>query len=170
MDGAEQCIDEEIPFEIPEKWSWQRLFTISQNISAGGDKPTVLSKTKTQKCTVPVYSNGKKNNGLFGFTDVARVFEKSITVSGRGTIGFSCIRNEPFVPIVRLITVIPCNGIDIRYLHYVFIALYEQGVGTSVQQLTVPMFQGKLIPVPPLAEQQRIVQRIVELLSLVKGL
>ena len=170
LDGVERCIDDELPFEIPECWSWQRIPTISLSISAGGDKPTVFSKVKTETCAVPVYSNGEKDDGLFGYTDMAKVFDKSITISGRGTIGFSCVRNEPYVPIVRLITVVPCAEIDIQYLHFVFTALFEQGVGTSIQQLTVPMLRVKLIPVPPLAEQHRIVQRIEELLPLVKGL
>ena len=170
MDGVERCIDDELPFEIPENWSWQRIPTISLSISAGGDKPSVFSKVKTEECSVPVYSNGEKDDGLFGYTDVAKVFDKSVTISGRGTIGFSCVRNEPYVPIVRLITVVPCAGIDLQYLHFVFTALFEQGVGTSIQQLTVPMLQVKLIPVPPLDEQQRIVHRIEELLPLVKGL
>ncbi len=170
MDGVERCIDDELPFEIPENWLWQRIPTISLSISAGGDKPSVFSKVKTEECSVPVYSNGEKDDGLFGYTDVAKVFDKSVTISGRGTIGFSCVRNEPYVPIVRLITVVPCAGIDLQYLHFVFTALFEQGVGTSIQQLTVPMLQVKLIPVPPLVEQHRIVQRIEELLPLVKGL
>ena len=170
MDGVERCIDDELPFEIPENWLWQRIPTISLSISAGGDKPSVFSKVKTEECSVPVYSNGEKDDGLFGYTDVAKVFDKSVTISGRGTIGFSCVRNEPYVPIVRLITVVPCTGIDLQYLHFVFTALFEQGVGTSIQQLTVPMLQVKLIPVPPLVEQHRIVQRIEELLPLVKEL
>ena len=170
LDGVERCIDDELPFEIPENWSWQRIPTISLSISAGGDKPSVFSKVKTVECSVPVYSNGEKDDGLFGYTDVAKVFDKSVTISGRGTVGFSCVRNEPYVPIVRLITVVPCAGIDLQYLHFVFTALFEQGVGTSIQQLTVPMLQVKLIPVPPIAEQHRIVQRIEELLPLVKEL
>ena len=170
LDGVERCIDDELPFEIPENWSWQRIPTISLSISAGGDKPSVFSKVKTEECSVPVYSNGEKDDGLFGYTDVAKVFDKSVTISGRGTVGFSCVRNEPYVPIVRLITVVPCAGIDLQYLHFVFTALFEQGVGTSIQQLTVPMLQVKLIPVPPIAEQHRIIQRIEELLPLVKGL
>ena len=170
LDGVERCIDDELPFEIPENWSWQRIPAISLSISAGGDKPSVFSKVKTEECSVPVYSNGEKDDGLFGYTDVAKVFDKSVTISGRGTVGFSCVRNEPYVPIVRLITVVPCAGIDLQYLHFVFTALFEQGVGTSIQQLTVPMLQVKLIPVPPIAEQHRIVQRIAELLPLVKGM
>ena len=54
LDGVERCIDDELPFEIPENWSWPRIPTISLSISAGGDKPSVFSKVKTEKCSVPV--------------------------------------------------------------------------------------------------------------------
>jgi type I restriction enzyme S subunit len=49
----------------------------------------------------------------------------------------------------------------------VLTALLEKGVGTSIQQLTVPMLEPKLIPLPPLSEQERIVARIEELLPYV---
>ena len=54
LGGVERCIDDELPFEIPENWSWPRIPTISLSISAGGDKPSVFSKVKTEKCSVPV--------------------------------------------------------------------------------------------------------------------
>ena len=54
LDGVERCIDDELPFEIPENWSWPRIPTISLSISASGDKPSVFSKVKTEKCSVPV--------------------------------------------------------------------------------------------------------------------
>ena len=165
LDGSERCIDDEIPFDIPDSWSWQRLPSIAYSISAGGDKPAVFSKEKTTDCLIPVYSNGEKNNGLFGYTNEPRIIEKSITISGRGTIGFSCVRTEPYVPIVRLISVIPSSDMDLYYLQYVFTSLFEEGVGTSIQQLTVPMLITKLIPIPPIAEQKRIVQKVQELFS-----
>ena len=166
LDGIERCINDEIPFDIPDSWSWQRLPSIAYSISAGGDKPAVFSKEKTTDCLIPVYSNGEKNNGLFGYTNEPRITEKSITISGRGTIGFSCVRTEPYVPIVRLISVIPSSDMDLYYLQYVFTSLFEEGVGTSIQQLTVPMLITKLIPIPPIAEQKRIVQKVQELFSM----
>ena len=54
LDGVERCIDDELPFEIPENWSWQRIPTISLSISAGGDKQSVFSKVKTEECSVPI--------------------------------------------------------------------------------------------------------------------
>ena len=114
----------------------------------------------TELCKVPVLSNGEKNDGLFGYTDRAVVTDPSITISGRGTIGFSCVRSKPYFPIVRLITVTPFIGVNLNFLQYTMSALLEQGVGTSIKQLTVPMLAPKLIPLPPLKEQERIVLRI----------
>lgn len=36
-----------------------------------------------------------------------KIHEESITISARGTIGYVCLRLEPYVPIVRLISIIP---------------------------------------------------------------
>ena len=164
----ETCIDEDIPFDIPESWEWVRLPNISKYLGAGGDKPSEFSLEKTHKYSVPIFSNGEKNNGLYGYTNCPKIFEPSITVSGRGTIGFSCVRLEPYVPIVRLITVTPYYIINLQYLNFVFTSLFEKGVGTSIPQLTVPMIQLKLIPLPPLAEQKRIVAKIESLLEQVE--
>ncbi len=50
---------------------------------------------------------GLNNEGFYGFTDNPKVSEESVTVSARGTIGFVCLRHIPYVPIVRLVTLIP---------------------------------------------------------------
>lgn len=151
-------ITDEIPFEIPENWAWARLSTISKMIGAGGDRPAIVSKTKTNECNIPIYSNGIDNNGLYGYTNTPRVFESSVTISARGTIGFSCVRIEPFVPIVRLLTIIPYSLISLDYLSLFLNASYETGSGTSIPQLTVPTISRKLIAIPPINEQIKIAE------------
>ena len=153
QDGTVKCIEDEIPFAIPKGWTWTRLPSISQEIFAGGDKPKIFSEVKTNECNIPIFSNGVENEGLYGYTNKPRVTNTSLTISGRGTIGFCCVRNEPFVPIVRLITIVPCCEIDIKYLNIVFKTLVESGVGSSIPQLTVPMVSSKLVPLPPKKEQ-----------------
>ena len=96
----------------------------------------------------------------FGYTNKATVYEKALTVSGRGTIGFSKVRMEPFMPIVRVLVVIPISLINIEYLEMCITALVEKGNGSAVKQLTVPMLSPKLIPIPPLEEQEKIVQKL----------
>ncbi|MBO5333971.1 MAG: restriction endonuclease subunit S [Clostridia bacterium] len=156
--------EDEIPFEIPNSWVWIRLGTIVKSISAGGDKPKIFSKSRTAECSVPVISNGETNKGIFGYTDKAEITERSLTVSGRGTIGYAEIRTEPYVPIVRLLVITPLGHTYLEYIKIAIQASTEYGVGSAVKQLTVPMLVPKLIPLPPLAEQKRIVAKITELM------
>lgn len=152
--------EEEKQFELPKGWEWCRLGEISNYIKAGGDKPKDFSNVKSREYGIPVIANGKTNTGIVGYTKIATENNICITVSGRGTIGYSCIRKEPFCPIVRLIVICPSIGIDISYLNYALHYFVEQGVGTSIQQLTVPMIKPKIIPLPPLEEQKRIVKKV----------
>lgn len=157
--------EDEVPYDLPEGWVWCRLGDVCRNISAGGDKPKDFVKGKTKECNIPVIANGETNKGIIGYTKEAKIFDKSITVSGRGTIGYSRIREFPYTPIVRLIVLIPSEYIDIQFLQYAISSELEKGLGTSIPQLTVPMIKPKLIPLPPLAEQKRIVEKVDALMK-----
>lgn len=156
--------EEEIPFEIPDNWRWVRLCDVVKTISAGGDKPKDFSKEKTNLFSIPVVANGETNDGILGYTNKAVIKEKSLTISGRGTIGFSVVRTEPYVPIVRLLVITPLKKTNLYYIQCVLKSLVEIGMGTAVKQLTVPMIQLKVIPFPPVEEQQRIVEKINEIM------
>ncbi|WP_372879596.1 restriction endonuclease subunit S [Spongiibacter marinus] len=140
-------------------WQVKKLSDICTDIFAGGDVPKDrLSKFKTEEYSIPIYSNGEKDKGLYGYTDVARVVEPSITVSARGTIGYSEVRREPFLPVVRLIVLIPNPEIiELEYLKYVLKGMDFGNSGTSIPQLTVPMIKGYQCELPPIPEQKRIV-------------
>ena len=163
-----RCIEDEIPFEIPKSWSWVRLREIAKSLSAGGDKPADFSKDKTILKNIPVVANGEYNDGILGYTAEAKIKEASITISGRGTIGFSIVRDYPYFPIVRLLSFSPYKPINIKYINYGLNTLLEAGVGTSIKQLTIPMLAEKLLPIPPLSEQKRIVDKLEEILPLVE--
>ena len=170
QDGTVKCIEDEIPFEVPEGWEWCRLPIITTDIFAGGDKPDICEKRATEICNIPIYSNGIENDGLYGYTNKPRVTEPSITISARGTIGFCCARKTPFVPIVRLITITPSKEISLYYLKTVFKALIETGEGSSIPQLTVPGIKLKLIPIPPIMEQDRIQSKQDEILKYISDI
>lgn len=160
----------DIPFDIPNNWEWVRLSDICNKIFAGGDKPADFVLEKDASHQIPVIANGVKNDGILGFTSAATANKNSITVAGRGTIGFSFYRTYDYCPIVRLIVLEQSSFINPRYLIFVLNALLETGEGTSIPQLTVPMLSPKLIPLPPRAEQDRIVEKIDQLLPLCKKL
>jgi len=146
------------------EWQTKTLRDVCEVILAGGDVPKGrVSQEQTPHYRVPIYSNGAKNEGLYGFTDVASVIKPSVTISARGTIGYSAIRTEPFFPVVRLIVLTPDEKIvDIGFLHYSVMGMDFENTGTSIPQLTVPNLRERQICVPSLPEQQRIVGMLDE--------
>lgn len=132
----------------PSDWQISTLGEVS-DMGAGGDKPHIFSPVKTTDCPFPIYSNGLSNEGLYGYTNAAKIFDESVTVSARGTIGYVCLRHIPYVPIVRLVTLVPHKEtLSAKYLYFWLKQLHITGTGTTQQQLTVPAFQKNEILVP----------------------
>ena len=133
---------------LPGGWTMGSLGEVA-NIKAGGDKPTDFSEVQTEKYNVPVYANGIDNKGIFGFTTKPVITTKSITISARGTIGYCFLRKQPYVPIVRLIVVIPHDENVTQYLYYYLNNSNIKGSGSVQSQLTVPDMESRNIVVPP---------------------
>ena len=141
-------------------WKRMTLGEVSE-MSAGGDKPKVISNQKTDACQYPVYSNGISNEGLYGFTTNYKISSESVTVSARGTIGFVCLRHIPFTPIVRLITLVPRESIiSAKYLYLWLKCIPIHGTGTTQQQLTVPDFRKTEIIIPPEADMREFTETV----------
>ena len=137
-------------------------------VKAGGDCPIIFSKTRTQECNIPIFSNGTENRGLYGFTDKATIEEHSITVAARGTIGYCERRLKPFVPIIRLLAITPKDEGAYIYLHQVFKGMKFKKNGSVQQQLTVPEISFIEIPYPNysvLSEYNKVVSPIVEMIE-----
>lgn len=163
-------IKEGVPFDIPSNWKWSNLKNNCEKMYAGGDKPLKFSKEMTDELSIPVVANGVTNDGIIGYTDFPTETDKCLTISGRGTIGYTSIRNYPFTPIVRLITIKPKDYLNINYLKYVMNYATESSKGTSIPQLTIPMIKNKLIPIPPLEQQKKIVEKIEKCFKLIEQL
>ena len=157
------------------------LNDLCKEIFAGGDKPSEMSQIQTDEFEFPVYANGYENLGLQGFAKNYRVEEKSVTISARGTIGYSFIREGRYTPIVRLITAVPGDKLNVVYLKYSIDMLDIKSSGTSQAQLTVPNFKKMKIMEPPLPlqtefaafvervdQQKQAVQQSLEKLELMK--
>ncbi len=131
---------------IPEGWSKEELGNIAV-LRAGGDRPKVFSKVKTVECSVPVFSNGTEDEGLYGFTNLAEIYDPCVTISARGSVGYTCLKKVAFVPIVRLISVIP-KQIEVEYLFYFLKNMVFESNGAAQQQITVPMIKSKQVVLP----------------------
>lgn len=145
-----------------DSWENRTLAQLAKQIKAGGDKPDDFTETADETHSVPVVGNGVTDEGIVGYTSASRFSGETVTVAGRGTIGFSVYRTYPFFPIVRLIVIEPRDFVKAAYIKYAFDAFPESGTGSSIPQLTVPVVKEKVIPLPKLLDEQSEIVRILD--------
>ena len=166
LDGVERCIDDELPFEIPETWAWVRIGTIL-SVSSGD---SLTGAQMNSAGSIPVYGG----NGIAGTHDKWNVCHRTLVI---GRVGYYCGAThitEPFAWVTdnAFITHFDEELLQMKWLKFLIDYLEPRKRANSTAQ---PVISGKLlypmlVPIPPLNEQHRIVQRIEELLPLVKGL
>ena len=139
--------DMEFESGLPKEWKICRIDQLSK-IKAGGDAPDDSTKEITDKCSIPIYSNGIENEGLYGYTSKAKINKPSISISARGTVGYTCLRRVPYTPIVRLICIIPHEEKLANWLFYYFKHTIVTASGTSQQQITIPMTSREKVLLP----------------------
>lgn len=127
----------------------KNIGAISKELFAGGDKPEDFSLQCNDDYKYPVYSNGKKGNDLLCYSKDYKVDVPALTISARGTIGYTAIRLPFFTPVVRLITLIPKDEVNLRYLQCCVDKISFAKSGSGAGQLTVPDFAKYEIMVPP---------------------
>lgn len=147
--GGKMIYNPTLKREIPEGWGVKKIGEVAM-AKAGSDKPHIFSIEKTETCPIPIYSNGISNDGLYGFTNEATVTNQSVTISARGTIGYSILRNTPFVPIIRLIVITPHASGSANYFYEYLRTIEFEKSGSVQQQLTVPQVSDINILYPPI--------------------
>ncbi len=153
---------------LPEGWRIVPLESISE-LSAGGDKPSAYSDIQSETCNVPIFSNGIEQEGLYGFTDKAKISDESVTVSARGTVGYVFLREEPYVPIVRLIAVVPdTQFVTAKYLYFALSSIDLHSTGTSQQQITVPDFKKRQILIPDKTSLDSFIEKVVPIFDSIR--
>ncbi|HHG8875824.1 TPA: restriction endonuclease subunit S [Citrobacter freundii] len=145
--GGKMVYNATLKRENPVGWAIKKISEIAM-IKAGGDKPKNYSDFSSEELSVPIYSNGISSEGLYGYTDVAIINEPSITVSARGTIGYSVLRLKPFVPIIRLLVLIPYKEHVLKFLEETIKRFSFENSGSVQQQLTVPQMSELLVLYP----------------------
>ena len=188
INGVIHCIDEEIPFAIPETWVWVRLDDICSYIQRGKSPKYSLVKQ------IPVVA--QKCNQWSGFQIEKAQFIEPSTMSsygeerklqdgdlmwnstGIGTLGRMAIYWEKLNPYGIAVadshvTVIrPCAKVSSKYLFAYFSSHTVQSViedksdgSTKQKELSTTTVRTYLVPFPPYLEQQRIVSKIDEALA-----
>ena len=189
LDGVERCIDDELPFEIPGNWRWCRLGTIAAVL---GGKRIPAGRKLTEYNTGHVYirvsdmtDGGVSTDRLMYvpediYPSISRyiINKADVFITVAGTIGrVGKIPDElDGANLTENADRLVLAGVNqdwlIKVLQSGMIQEQIAEATTKVGQpkLAIARIERFLIPLPPLAEQHHIVQRIEELLPLVKGL
>ena len=165
----------DVPFEIPDSWEWVRLGDIGETNIGLTYKPSDISLSG-----VPVLRSNNIQNGEMDYSDLVYVTsdvpERAYAKKGdilicarngsRSLVGKSAIIDKDgmafgaFMAIFRSI----CNPyIQLFINSYVFRGQLEGATTTTINQITQDMLKRQLCPLPPLAEQARIVAKYNEL-------
>ena len=189
LDGVERCIDDELSFEIPKNWRWCRLETIAAVL---GGKRIPAGRKLTEFNTGHVYirvsdmtDGGVSTDRLLYvpediYPSISKyiINKADVFITVAGTIGrVGKIPDElDGANLTENADRLVLAGVNQDWLIKVLQSgmIQEQIAQATTQvgqpKLAIARIERFLIPLPPLAEQHRIVQRIEELLPLVKGL
>ena len=177
--GEVKCIDEEVPFEIPTSWSWARLINITSILGDG------IHGTPEYDVTGTVYfinGNNLSNGSIEIKADTKKVSEQeaekhkrllnstTVLVSINGTLGNVAFYKEENVILGKSACYFNLMGnINKQYIKHIleteYFTEYAKNIATGSTIKNVPLagMRNFLIPVPPIAEQHRIILRMDEL-------
>ena len=177
--GEVKCIDEEIPFEIPNGWEWTRIGNIFNHTSGkqqsssnkGGGTPQKFITTSNLYWGHFVLDNVKVMN----FTDeeiktCSATKGDLLVCEGGAGYGRSAIWNEDYDICLQnhVHRLRPCVSGICEYVYYFIYLLKESNnlasVGTAMPGLSANRLKGLLLPFPSLTEQMRIVLKLEGLL------
>ena len=178
--GEVKCIDEEVPFEIPQGWEWTRIGNIFNHASGkqqsssnkAGGTPQKFITTSNLYWGYFVLDNVKVMN----FTDeeiktCSATKGDLLVCEGGAGYGRSAIWNEDYDICLQnhVHRLRPCISGLCEYVYHFMYLLKESNnltsVGTAMPGLSANRLKGLLLPLPPLSEQRRIVTKLAELLS-----
>ena len=184
-----QIADEEIPFDIPDSWRWVRVADLIQVLNGDRGK-NYPSKDKLKEIGIPFVSasnlDGKTvvtdsnlkclSEEQYSLLRAGKLQKDDILVCIRGSLGkcatypfdkgaiaSSLIICRPYIQKRSEITDYVMNYLNSN-LFYSEISKYDNG--TAQPNLAAKDFCKFLLPLPPLAEQKRIVAKVEELLAL----
>ena len=168
LGGVERCIDDELPFEIPENWCWCKIGTIF-TLQAGKNIQAAEIHENPFAESYPCYGG----NGIRGYVASSNRTGDYPIIGRQGALCGNINRaTGEFYATEHAVCVETYSQISVAWacLFLTALNLNQYATATAQPGLAVANINEVYIPLPPLAEQHRIVHRIEELLPLVKGL
>ena len=183
-DGCEENISDEISFDVPEGWTWCRLPEVCRKPITDGTHNSPSNSASGDF----LYITAKNIKNLAICLDDATYISKEIhesiysrcspelndiLLTKDGTIGEVAVNNlnYPFSMLSSVALIKPSNEILSWFLAYILISdllqnkMKKEAKGSALKRIILAQINDFLIPLPPLAEQQRIVTKIEELFA-----
>lgn len=177
MNGETKKIN--VPFDIPTTWEWVRLCSLGQVI--GGGTPSTEIKAYWDKGTISWITPadmGEHRTKYISFTQ-RKISElglsqssatlmppNSIVLSSRAPIGYLGITKIPLCTNQGCKSVVPYLQESVEYLYYAIMMaipnIKERASGTTFKEISGKGFGQTLIPLPPLCEQNRIADLLIQ--------
>ena len=188
LDSVERCIDDELPFEIPDSWEWIRLGTILEIARGGSPRPIQQYLTTAPDGINWIKISDTDKGGKYIYKTKEKIRPEGIVKSRMVHSGDFLLTNSmsfgrPYIlktdgcihdGWLVLSNRFECYSVDFLYYilssPFAYYQFCDSVSGAVVKNLNSDKVANALFPLPPLSEQVRIVQRIEELLPLVKGL
>ncbi|WP_394872391.1 restriction endonuclease subunit S [Bacteroides xylanisolvens] len=177
--GEVKCIDEEIPFEIPQGWEWSRMGSIGD---WGAGATPAKGNTSYYGGNILWLRTGELNNSIVNDTEIKitdkALKECSLRMNKAGdvliamygaTIGKVAIAGCELTTNQACCACTPI-GIFNYYLFYFLMGsqvdFIKKGEGGAQPNISREKLVAHLMPIPPIQEQHRIVERIKDVLPL----
>ena len=188
LDGVERCIDDELPFEIPDSWVWVRLGTVLEIARGGSPRPIQQYLTTEPDGINWIKIGDTDKGGKYIYKTKEKIRPEGVTKSRMVHSGDFLLTNSmsfgrPYIlktdgcihdGWLVLSNRFDCYSVDFLYYilssPFAYYQFCDSVSGAVVKNLNSDKVSNALFPLPPLNEQRRIVQRIEELFPLVKGL
>ena len=189
QDGTVKCIEDEIPFEIPESWTWVRLGELAQYKKGPfGSSITKSMFVPDSTSAIKVYEqkNAINKDAALGNYFISEekyeslksfeIFPNDIIVSCAGTIGETYVMPETMRKGIINQALMKISLYDLRMIDFYLIyfdcqlksATREQGYGVALKNIPpFDVLKKYLVPIPPIKEQARIVDSVNNLLGTV---
>ena len=188
LDGVARCIDDELPFEIPESWEWVRLGSVLEIARGGSPRPIQQYLTTDPDGINWIKIGDTDKGGKYIYKTKEKIRPEGVTKSRMVHSGDFLLTNSmsfgrPYIlktdgcihdGWLVLSNRFDCYSVDFLYYilssPFAYYQFCDSVSGAVVKNLNSDKVSNALFPLPPLNEQRRIVQRIEELFPLVKGL
>ena len=189
-DGTSKDLSDEIPFDLPQGWAWARLGMVVSILNGDRGKNYPSKQSLDREGNIPFISAVNIDDGdlirsgllylskeRFDRLRAGKLKHNDIVLCIRGSIGKFCVYPETIGAIASSLVILRNDlGIDVNYISsYIRSSLFNSEVrkfdnGTAQPNLAATDVAKLLIPLPPLAEQKRIVTKTEELIAYAKSI